>query len=72
MNQQRIPKPDLVELECPRCKRTAWAERGAQSLCQPCVNEFLARNVGLMVERVEEDEVIPLPPAGGFAPGGEQ
>lgn len=60
---ERQSKPDLVEMACPRCQRNAWAERGAQMLCQSCVNEFLARNVGLMEEvddRLGPDQVVPL------------
>lgn len=65
-NEVRIP--DLRVYRCPRCARKAVSEVGSTLLCQPCVNEFLARNVGIMNEFIEEDpaghaeEVVPLPP----------
>lgn len=74
MNEE-VTIPTLAKFECPRCKRQAVAEEGSQMLCQPCVNEFLARNVGMMEpveERLTQQDVVPLPPVetgGGFVPG---
>ena len=73
--QEEVKIPTLAKFECPRCKRQAVAEEGSQMLCQPCVNEFLARNVGMMEpveERLTQQDVVPLPPVetgGGFEPG---
>lgn len=50
MNQQgEIEIPELVVLGCRTCGRKAVSEKGSQMLCQHCVNEFLARNIGMMV-----------------------
>lgn len=71
--QNEVTIPVLAKFECPRCKRQAVAEEGSQMLCQPCVNEFLARNVGMMQPVTEPDErqgVIPLDDIGGFVPDG--
>lgn len=76
MNEE-VTIPTLAKFECPRCKRQAVAEEGSQMLCQPCVNEFLARNVGMMepVNNETDDAaqgIVPLPPVdtgGGFVPG---
>lgn len=64
-NEVRIP--ELAIYQCPRCERKSVAEAGSQLLCQPCVNEFLARNVGMMQPVVEnemplQEQVVPLPP----------
>ena len=72
--QEEVTIPTLAKFECPRCKRQAVAEEGSQMLCQPCVNEFLARNVGMMepvmAEQPESETIQPLPPRGGeFIPG---
>jgi DNA-directed RNA polymerase subunit RPC12/RpoP len=49
---------EVVTMKCATCGGTAEAERGSKILCQTCVTEFLARNVGLMEEEkdVEADE----------------
>ena len=46
--------------QCERCGRKAVAEANAQMLCQNCVNEFLARNVGVMQPFEPEQKVVPL------------
>lgn len=60
--ENEVTIPVLEKFECPRCKRQAVAEQGSQMLCQPCTNEFLARNVGMMQPVVDlgEQQVVPL------------
>ena len=56
---------EITEYQCNRCGKKAEAEAGSKMLCQSCVNEFLAANVGMMVEVPEEagpPQVEPLPP----------
>lgn len=66
---QEVTIPTLTKYECPRCKRQAVAEVDSQMLCQSCVNEFLARNVGMMQEVSDprQAEIVPLDqPTQGF------
>ena len=57
MNEKQ-PLPVFVHLTCPTCGGVGQAEKGSQVLCQNCVNVFLSKNVGLMVE---EEHIEPLP-----------
>jgi len=44
------PIPKLVRYVCNNGHPPTVAEAGGQYLCQNCVNEFLAKNVGFMEE----------------------
>ena len=73
MSELRIP--ELIKFECPRCRKQAVSEVGSQILCQSCVNEFLARNVGMMVPVAEdkpEQPVVPLEPPMPFTDRGDE
>mgnify|MGYP001819240905 CR=1 FL=1 len=73
----KIKIPELVAYTCmnPNHKDQV-AEKGGQLLCSDCVNEFLARNVGMMSEVSEVKQkptVVPDNPVPeGFIPGGDQ
>lgn len=73
MNDE-IKIPELVVYTCknPNHKQQV-AEKGGQLLCSDCVNEFLARNVGMMEEVTPKPQLVD---AGvyepGFVPGGDQ
>ena len=68
MPEVQQPIPEFERIMCPTCGRTSVAEKGTQSLCQNCVNEFLAKNVGLM-QAVPEASNAPAPaPVGEFIP----
>lgn len=56
MSEQPIPV--FIRIECPTCGRKSVAEQGKQVICESCVNDFLARNVGLMRPVV----TVPLKP----------
>jgi hypothetical protein len=59
--ENEVKIPQLEVQQCNRCNRQVVVEVGSQTLCQQCVNEFLARNVGLMQPVVNEPQgVIPL------------
>lgn len=46
--------PTLAVFRCPTCGKQSVAESGNKIMCQECVNQFLAKNVGLMEELVAE------------------
>ena len=58
MAKREIPK--LALFTCPTCKNETVAAQGSRILCQDCVNTFLAKNVGLMIETEGDDDSIPL------------
>jgi hypothetical protein len=61
---EEVTIPVLIKYECERGHKPAVAEEGTQMMCQTCVNEFLARNVGLMKPMQEpsaEQGIVPLP-----------
>ena len=61
-NEQPIPV--FHRIQCPTCGRKGVAEKGKQVICESCVNEFLARNVGIMQpmeESANDGEFIPKP-----------
>jgi DNA-directed RNA polymerase subunit RPC12/RpoP len=66
--EQEVKIPVMAHYKCPTCGASAVAETGGQLLCQQCVNQFLARNVGMMEEQ-RPQPVPTAPPAGGFVPG---
>jgi hypothetical protein len=49
MDSNEIKIPELEIYQCSNCKRKVVAETGSQLLCDTCVKEFLARNIGLMI-----------------------
>lgn len=50
MNEEvKIPELAIYKCQNPSHKPVV-AEKGGELLCTPCVNEFLARNVGMMQE----------------------
>jgi len=53
--------PVLCVFECPRCGRKGVYDVKAVTLCQSCVNEFLAKHVGVMTPllNTEQDDGIP-------------
>jgi hypothetical protein len=57
------PIPTLVRYVCESGHQPTIAEAGGQYLCQNCVNEFLAKNVGFMRE-LPEPINSPPPPEG--------
>jgi len=65
--QQPIPIPVFIRIICPTCGRKGVAEEGKQVICETCVNEFLARNVGLMQPMTEEHQPAPTE-TGEFIP----
>ena len=80
MNQE-VKIPELVVYQCKNPNhKPAVAEKGGQMLCSDCVNEFLARNVGMMEEvrpepkLVDPTEANETPGFGseGFVPGGAE
>ena len=60
MSEQQ-PIPVFHRIVCPSCGRKSVAEVGRMVICETCVNEFLAKNVGLMQpeEPPETGEFIP-------------
>jgi len=64
MSNEQQPIPIFVRIICPTCGRKGVAEKGKQVICESCVNEFLARNVGIM-----QEEELPAPTeTGEFIP----
>ena len=53
------PIPELARYTCPSCLGSTIAEAGQKLLCQECVNQFLAKNVGTMEQEIPEP---PTPP----------
>jgi DNA-directed RNA polymerase subunit RPC12/RpoP len=49
--ENEVKIPVMAAYKCPTCGASAVAETSAQLLCQQCVNQFLARNVGMMEEQ---------------------
>ena len=64
MSNEQQPIPVFERIICPTCGRKGVAEVGNKVICESCVNEFLAKNVGLMQPMVEE----PAASAGEFMP----
>lgn len=60
--EEEIKIPELAVFECKACGNQKVEVREAQMLCQNCVNEFLARNVGLMTIKQQK-------PSPGERPG---
>ena len=58
MSEQQQPIPVFIRIICPTCGRKGVAEQDKQVICESCVNEFLARNVGIM-----QPEEPPVPPS---------
>ena len=56
--QDQQPIPQFTRYACGGCGKQAVAQKGAQMLCETCVNTFLAKNVGMMRE-VPEPEPEP-------------
>ena len=48
MSNEQQPIPVFQRIVCPTCGRKGVSEVGRQVICETCVNEFLAKNVGLM------------------------
>ena len=73
MNQE-VKIPELVVYQCKNPNhKPQVAEKGGQLLCSDCVNEFLARNVGMMEEvRPEPKLVEGTVTSDGFVPGGAE
>lgn len=65
--EQEVKIPVMAHYKCPTCGASAVAETGGQLLCQQCVNQFLARNVGMMEEQVAptREHLDALPVEGG-------
>jgi hypothetical protein len=77
MNNELQPIPVFIRIICPTCGRKGVAEKGNKVICETCVNEFLARNVGLMQPMQEDNtkpdmgENLPPSPKGEFIPKGD-
>ena len=54
---QQKPIPVFARYVCPTCNGEGVAEVGQKLLCQNCVNDFLAKNVGMMIPVAETEEV---------------
>jgi hypothetical protein len=63
MDKARTQIPQLAVYRCNGCGEETVAAVGSQMLCQNCVNQFLARNIGIMQpvppELVETGGVTP-------------
>ena len=70
---QDIKIPELAVYRCQDPNHQPQvAEKGATLLCQQCVNEFLARNVGLMAQDKPQVVEAPQEPQGFHPPRVEQ
>ena len=55
---KEVTIPDLTIYQCGGCGRKTVAEVGRQLLCDNCVNEFLARNIGVMQPVKEQEDEL--------------